>query len=92
MQAAAGKACPQGMTGVEREPLFLGQLGPQAGFFDGLAILAFVLSRVEVNVAEIRGRLAQTNLPLFLGAMALYYLTFPIRALRWQQLLKSSLA
>jgi glycosyltransferase 2 family protein len=56
-------------------------------FIIGLAILGFVLSRVEVNVAEISARLAQTNLPLFLSAIALYYLTFPIRALRWQQLL-----
>ena len=56
-------------------------------FVIGLAILAFVLSRVDVNVGEIRARLAQTNLPLFLAALALYYLTFLVRALRWQQLL-----
>src|SRR5204863_4419063 len=56
-------------------------------FVIGLAILAFVLSRVDVNVAEIRARLAETNLPLFLAALLLYYATFPIRALRWQQLL-----
>lgn len=56
-------------------------------FVIGLAILGFVLSRVDVNVAEIQTKLAQTNLPLFLGAVVLYYLTFPIRALRWQLLL-----
>src|SRR3954464_8939411 len=56
-------------------------------FVIGLAILGFVLSRVEVNVSEIRARLPQTNLPLFLGALLLYYATFPIRALRWQKLL-----
>jgi uncharacterized protein (TIRG00374 family) len=56
-------------------------------FVIGLGILAFVLSRVEVNVAEIRARLAETNLPLFIGALLLYYATFPIRALRWRQLL-----
>jgi uncharacterized protein (TIRG00374 family) len=58
-------------------------------FVIGLAILGFVLSRVDVNVTEIRARLAQTNLPLFLAAAVLYYATFPIRALRWQQLLKN---
>ena len=58
-------------------------------FVIGLAILAFVLSRVDVNVGEIRAKLAQTNLPLFLAALLLYYATFPIRALRWQQLLKN---
>ena len=56
-------------------------------FVIGLAILAFVLSRVEVNFSEIRVKLAQTSLPLFLSAMALYYLTFLVRALRWRQLL-----
>jgi glycosyltransferase 2 family protein len=56
-------------------------------FVIGLGILAFVLSRVDVNVAEISARLSQTNLSLFVAAIGLYYLTFPIRALRWQQLL-----
>jgi len=56
-------------------------------FVIGLAILGFVLSRAEVNFGEIRAKIAQANLPLFLGAVFLYYLTFPIRALRWQQLL-----
>jgi uncharacterized protein (TIRG00374 family) len=74
---------------VEPDPLAKRFLNVRTllSFVIGLAILAFVLSRVEVNVAEIRARLAQTNLPLFLGAIVLYYLTFPIRALRWQQLL-----
>jgi uncharacterized protein (TIRG00374 family) len=58
-------------------------------FVIGLAVLAFVLSRIEVNVGEIRARIMQTNLPLFLGAILLYYATFPIRALRWQRLLKN---
>jgi hypothetical protein len=58
-------------------------------FVIGLAILGFVLSRVDVNVAEIQANLARTRLPLFLSALVLYYLTFPIRALRWQQLLKN---
>lgn len=56
-------------------------------FVIGLGILAFVLSRVEVDIGAISARLAQTNLPLFLAAIGLYYLTFPIRALRWQRLL-----
>jgi uncharacterized protein (TIRG00374 family) len=74
---------------VEPDPLakrFL-NIRTLLSFVIGLAILAFVLSRVDVNVAEIRGKLSQTNLPLFLAAIVLYYATFPIRALRWQQLL-----
>lgn len=56
-------------------------------FVIGLAILAFVLSRVDVNVAEIRAKILQTNLALFVAALMLYYLTFFVRALRWQKLL-----
>ena len=76
-------------TSVEPDPLAKRFLNVRTllSFAIGLAVLAFMLSRVDVNVAEIRGRLAQTSLPLFLAAVVLYYLTFPIRALRWQQLL-----
>jgi uncharacterized protein (TIRG00374 family) len=42
---------------------------------------------VDVNVAEIRAKIVQTSLPLFAAALVLYYLTFLVRALRWQQLL-----
>jgi glycosyltransferase 2 family protein len=74
---------------VEPDPLARRFLNVRTllSFAIGLAILAFVLSRVDVNVAEIRSKLAQTSLPLFLAAVALYYLTFLVRALRWQQLL-----
>ena len=74
---------------VEPDPLakrFL-NIRTLLSFVIGLAILAFVLSRVDVNVSEIRAKLAQTNLLLFLAALGLYYLTFFVRALRWQQLL-----
>jgi glycosyltransferase 2 family protein len=74
---------------VEPDPLakrFL-NIRTLLSFAIGLAILAFVLSRVDVNVVEIRSKLSQTNLPLFLAALVLYYATFLIRALRWQQLL-----
>lgn len=74
---------------VEPDPLakrFL-NLRTLLSFAIGLAVLAFVMSRVDVNVSEIRARLAQTDLPLFLAALALYYTTFLVRALRWRQLL-----
>lgn len=74
---------------VEPDPLAKRFLNPRTllSFVIGLAILVFVMSRVDVNVGEIRARLAQTDLGLFLAALVLYYLTFPIRALRWQKLL-----
>ena len=61
---------------AEPDPLakrFL-NIRPLLSFASGLGILAFVLSRVDVNVAEIRAKLAQTNLPLFLlGGPACYF-------------------
>jgi uncharacterized protein (TIRG00374 family) len=76
---------------VEPDPLSRRFLNVRTvlSFGVGLAILVFVLSRVDVNLGEIRARLSQTQLPLFLAAVVLYYLTFPVRALRWQQLLKN---
>ena len=74
---------------VEPDPLakrFL-NIRTLLSFVIGLAIMAFVLSRVDVNVAEIRSKLVQTNLLLFAAALVLYYLTFFVRALRWQLLL-----
>ena len=67
----------------ERDPLAKRFLNFRTlfSFVIGLAILGFVLCRVDVNVNEIRAKLAQTNLPLFLAALLLYYATFPIRAL-----------
>jgi glycosyltransferase 2 family protein len=74
---------------VEPDPLAKRFLNVRTliSFIIGLAIMGFVLSRVDVNFSEISARLAQTNLPLFFAAIVLYYLTFPIRALRWRQLL-----
>jgi uncharacterized protein (TIRG00374 family) len=90
-------AAPDPLLAVERPQPEIAEPDPLAkrflnlrtllSFVIGLAVMGFVLSRVEVNVAEIRANLAQTNVPLFLAAIVLYYLTFPIRALRWQQLL-----
>ncbi|MGE3270866.1 MAG: lysylphosphatidylglycerol synthase transmembrane domain-containing protein [Chloroflexota bacterium] len=88
--APVDEAPPQpDVVAAEPDPLakrFL-NLRTLISFVIGLAILGFVLSRVDVNISEISARLAQTNPWLFLGAVVLYYLTFPIRALRWQQLL-----
>jgi uncharacterized membrane protein YbhN (UPF0104 family) len=83
---ANGKLVPAEIAGPssEADPLAKRFLNVRTllSFVIGLAILAFVISRVDVNVAEIRANLAQTSLPLFLAAVALYYLTFLVRALR----------
>ncbi|MCC6178049.1 MAG: flippase-like domain-containing protein [Chloroflexi bacterium] len=80
---------PTVVEAVEPDPLakkFL-NLRTAISFVIGLAILGFVLSRVDVNIGEIRARLTQTNPWLFGAALVVYYATFLVRAMRWRQLL-----
>lgn len=55
----------------------------------GIAIIAVVLSRVNVEVDAILGRLAQTNPWYYLAALLVYYSTFVVRAYRWEKLLQN---
>ncbi|GIW10017.1 MAG: TIGR00374 family protein [Dehalococcoidia bacterium] len=52
------------------------------------AILWFLVTRLNVNLADLWAQLRQTNLGLFLLALFVYYLGFPLRALRWRLLLE----
>jgi uncharacterized protein (TIRG00374 family) len=56
-------------------------------FLFGFAILFFLVTRVEVNVDEIKERVSQANVPLLVLAFLIYYASFPVRALRWRVLL-----
>jgi uncharacterized protein (TIRG00374 family) len=53
----------------------------------GFAILAFLFTRVQIDVGAILDWVRQANPWLLLGAFAAFYVTFPIRALRWRRLL-----
>lgn len=55
----------------------------------GFGILVFLASRMGVEVDAIWARLRQADLGYYLLALAIYYLTFIIRALRWQRLLRN---
>jgi uncharacterized protein (TIRG00374 family) len=44
---------------------------------------------MNVEVSGIVARLTQANLAIYLFALAFYYLTFPVRALRWRKLLRN---
>jgi len=57
-----------------------------ASFAVGLVILGFVIGRSSEGVLE---NLTRANPLYYLAALALYYLTFPIRALRWRKLLRN---
>jgi uncharacterized protein (TIRG00374 family) len=53
----------------------------------GFAILVFLFTRVQIDVGAILDRVRQANPWLLLLALVVFYLTFPIRAVRWRRLL-----
>src|SRR6266567_9282056 len=53
----------------------------------GFAILAFLATRVQINVGAILEWVRQANPWLLLAAFVAFYATFPVRALRWRRLL-----
>ena len=58
-------------------------------FAFGLAILALVLSRINVEVDQILAHLTQANPLYYLAALLVYYTTFIVRGLRWHKLLEN---
>src|SRR5438552_9240191 len=53
----------------------------------GFAILAFLFTRVQIDVGAILDSVRQANPALLLLAFVAFYATFPVRALRWRRLL-----
>jgi uncharacterized protein (TIRG00374 family) len=59
-------------------------------FAIGAGILVFALSRLQVNVAETFHVIASANWALVALALLVYYLVFPIRAVRWRGMLENT--
>src|SRR5918911_411412 len=53
----------------------------------GFAILAFLFTRVQIDVGAILDWVRQANPGLLVVAFVAFYATFPVRALRWRRLL-----
>jgi uncharacterized protein (TIRG00374 family) len=53
----------------------------------GFAIIAFLFTRVQIDVGAIVDRVRQANVFLLALAVLVFYATFPIRAVRWRRLL-----
>lgn len=53
----------------------------------GFAILAFLFTRVQIDVNAILDWVRQANPLLLVAAFIAFYATFPVRALRWRRLL-----
>ncbi|MEY3989354.1 MAG: hypothetical protein RI985_435 [Chloroflexota bacterium] len=58
----------------------------------GLAVMLifFVFRSLDVSVAETVAVMRQTDVPYLLLALGIFYLTFPLRAMRWRMLLEHS--
>lgn len=59
-------------------------------FLIAFAILGIVLSRMNVEASSILARLANADLRWYALAFAIYYITFPLRGLRWLRLLRNA--
>jgi uncharacterized protein (TIRG00374 family) len=56
----------------------------------GFAIILFLFTRVQIDLAAIVERVRQANPALLVLAVVGYYITFPARALRWGRLLRNA--
>lgn len=56
-------------------------------FAVAFAVLYFLLTKVDIDLQQTAMVLRGTNLPLYLLAFLVYYLTFPLRGWRWRILL-----
>jgi glycosyltransferase 2 family protein len=59
-------------------------------FAIGMAILAFSLSRLQIDLPETLRTIRSANWLLLVAALLVYYATFPIRALRWRGMLENA--
>ncbi len=61
-----------------------------ASFAFAVAVLIFVIATGHINLGDLLRRVRAANKGLFLAAFAVYYLTFPLRGLRWKVLLENA--
>lgn len=55
-----------------------------------IAIIAFVITGIDINLRETWAQIRKANPWLYLVAFFMFYLTFPLRAVRWRILLRSA--
>ncbi len=91
--AALGNALGREDDAATVEPPSLGKRFFNArtfiSFAFGFVILAFFFTRTNVDVGGIAERMSQANPALLLLAFVAFYLTFPVRAIRWRRLLEN---
>lgn len=89
--AAPANGGPNGEAGSD---VSLGQrfwnLQTLASFVIAFVVLALLLTRVQIDVAGTVRAVLSASPAYYLLALGSYYLVFPIRALRWRQMLLNS--
>ncbi|MCL4535053.1 MAG: flippase-like domain-containing protein [Bacteroidetes bacterium] len=60
-----------------------------ASFAVAIGIIVLALTRFNIDVGETARVLQRTQMPFYLAALLVYYATFPVRAVRWRQMLWS---
>ncbi len=53
-------------------------------------LLYFLATRVNIDLRQVGNNIRQANLPLYLTAIVVYYLSFPARGYRWRRLLRNA--
>ena len=68
----------------------LGNWKSAASFAFGVAVLAIAILKSGIDPTVLWHRVRTLNLGLFVSAFAVYYVTFPLRGLRWKALLQNA--
>lgn len=55
-----------------------------------IAIIVFIFTGFDINLGQVWQQMQQINPALYLLAFIMFYLTFPLRALRWRILLQNA--
>lgn len=55
-----------------------------------LALLYFLITRVDIDFRQVWANIQRANLPLYLTAIAVYYASFAARGYRWRRLLRNA--
>ncbi|HEY3080515.1 MAG TPA: lysylphosphatidylglycerol synthase transmembrane domain-containing protein [Chloroflexota bacterium] len=59
-------------------------------FVVGFGLLVFLFTRLNLDLAQTIGTMRRADPLLLLAALAVYYLTFPVRGERWRHMLRSA--
>lgn len=85
---AEGSGALPSDTGPEISPIRrFGNLRTLVSFAIAIALLAFLITRTDIDFGRTWQEINSANLWYLLAGLVVYYMTFPLRAVRWRLLL-----